>query len=339
MGSLPSHRLPLASPALLAVLAAALLAACVPIPIPTRETAPRFSQEQIATIGGDAVTRSAVAASLGSPDIRREDDRVWIYLWTVTSGAWIAIPLAPPFAGYMGPITSNTFALVLTFDAGGGTLMSREFAREVTGTGKDAYYCTDLGLCLEYRVKTDVDHRVPTRILETGGPVERRDFHDQFSAVTVKNSMRDRLGVAEPRSDQCLVVIWPDPQAWMRSSWLHGVAGGLIVSVGGERNSWLPVGTYAEVALPRGVQAVEAVSPAFAGVVLQPQYWPKGGLPKSSATFECRAGERVYLTIGASGPPGNEFPIVLKTVDPATATPLISNMPKVLLWRRPAAPQ
>jgi len=104
-----------------------LVTGCILVPVPTPATPPRLSSEQLAQITEGLASRDSVASTLGAPDLRRADDRFWIYHWTVDRGMWFAIPLLPVVGGNIGPLSSKQVILVLKFDEG-GVLRSKEFA-------------------------------------------------------------------------------------------------------------------------------------------------------------------------------------------------------------------
>jgi len=168
-----------------------LVTGCIPIPVPTPASPPRFSSEQLAQITEGFATRDGVASTLGAPDLRRADDRFWIYHWTVDRGAWVEIPLPAK----LGPISSEQLILVLYFDEG-GVLRSKEFAGADKSTSDR--YCTAIGVCLEHRVFTG--HY-------TSGGVVLYGFDDAGSTVTVSGSAKERVAWPAPSASECLVVL------------------------------------------------------------------------------------------------------------------------------------
>jgi hypothetical protein len=288
----------------LSALALAVLAAgCVPVPVPvaTERVPPRFAPEQIETIGKDTLDRDAVGAKLGAPDMRAAGDRVWVYHWTTTSGAWygfFSLGLVLSGFEYLGPISSDTAVVVITFDED-GRLLTKEVAREVKG--KEDRYCTETALCVElYKVATD--HR---------GATAHYAVVYRLSAVTVKGKARDLAARRQPRADDCLVVMWPDSPSAMPSD----VSGGLLVNVAkGQYYSWLPEEAFVEMDLRPGTHTVEA--------------WAESG--QGSSMFECGAGESLYLTVGVAASARNQASLVLRRIDPATALALTEPMARAL---------
>ena len=282
---------------------AMLVAGCVfvPIPVPTDRVPPRFTPEQIATIGRDTLDREAVRARLGAPDMRAAADRVWVYHWTTTSGHWYGFhSLGLVLSGfeYLGPISSDTAVVVITFDEG-GRLLTKEVAREVKG--KENRHCTETGLCVElYKVATD--HK---------GATAHYAVVYRISAVTVKGTMQDLAARRQPRADDCLVVMWPESPAAMPSD----VSGGLLVNVAkGQYYSWLPEEAFVEMDLPPGKHTVEV--------------WAESG--QGSSMFECGAGESLYLTVGVAASARNQSSLVIRRIDPATARALTEPMARAL---------
>ena len=86
--------------------------------------------------------------------------------------------------------------------------------------------------------------------------------------------------------------------------------------------------------LPAGEQAIEVISPLQARSIRQTFGGGPNGPDTDSATFTCAGGERLYLAVGTTAPPGKWFPIALTPIDRATTRPLIANMAMVLPPRR-----
>jgi len=299
-----------------------LLAGCIPVPVPTKPTQVRYSEAQLATLVPGSTTRDAVQQSLGRPDVHRAEDRLWIYAWNVDRGKWFAIPVLPVFAGDMGPIDTDGFRLFLEFDAS-GVLQRYSFAQPVKDT-EDHRYCVAAGFCLEHPVETG-------ETLSSGMAIS--DIRDAWSAVTASGAAKAILEWPVPPAGGCVVVLWPDA-GWSKSGGFWGSTPlGLPVMVDDLPDSrvpaWLPNGSFAVFVLPAGEHVLEASSPWVSPGLYS------GSMPfkseKSSATFQCHAGEQVYMAIGASTSEVNRFPIVLNPVDEAAAQALIANMPRVLL--------
>ncbi len=291
------------TPGLSALALAGLVAGCVfiPVPVPTEQIPPRFTPAQIETIGRETLDRDAVRAKLGAPDMRVAGDRVWVYHWTTTSGAWYgfySLGLFLAGSAYLGPISSDTAVVVITFDEG-GRLLTKDVTREVRG--KEERYCTETGLCVElYKVATD--HR---------GATAHYAVVYRISAVTITGKMRDLAARLEPRADQCLVVMWPDSSTSTPSDG----SGGLLVNVAkGQYYSWLPAEAFVEVLLPPGRHPLEA--------------WAAGG--QGSAEFECGTGEALYFAIGAAASGRDMSSMAIKPIDPTTAQTVIDRMARVL---------
>ena len=129
-----------------AMLLAALVTGCVPLPVPVPEVKPRYSAAQLDVVGREATTAVGIRAELGPPDLTRDDGRIWIYAWHKVSGMFIDVPIwthEPASPG--GEIVSKQYLLVLEFDAD-GNLQGKELAQEAPHVG-DRPYCTSSGLC------------------------------------------------------------------------------------------------------------------------------------------------------------------------------------------------
>ena len=290
-----------------------LVTGCIPIPVPTPASPPRFSSEQLAQITEGLATRDGVASTLGAPDLRRADDRFWIYHWTVDRGMWFAIPLSPFVGGNVTPLSSKRVILVLEFDEG-GVLRSKEFAGAEKRTSDR--YCTAIGVCLEHRVFTG--HY-------TSGGFGILGFDDAGSSVTVSGSAKERVAWPAPSASECLVVLWPETQDWKRSR-------GMPFEVG-EYRGWLPTGTFAVFDLPTGEYSLrEALLAHFTDFLPLTE--------GTSATFRCEAGQTTYMSLGVSTTKTNRtgFQIVLQPTDPTAAQAMVANMPRVLLPEKNAQP-
>ena len=67
------------------IFAVLALSACI-LPLPWPSITPRYSPEQIAKIREGYSSRDEVVSVLGEADIKRLDDRYWVYNWKVGSG-------------------------------------------------------------------------------------------------------------------------------------------------------------------------------------------------------------------------------------------------------------
>lgn len=313
------NRNPCVSAGLIAIVSL-LLVGCIPVPVPTKATPPRYSEVELASLVPGSTTRDAVQQAMGAPDVRRVGEQLWIYDWSVERGRWFAIPLAPFLAGDMGPIASDRFRLFLEFDAS-GVLQSYSFAQPANDD-QDDRWCTAAGFCLEHPVNTGETRSSGVLIF---------GVLDAWSAVTANGAAQASLGWPVPPAGGCLAVLWPDA-TWSKSGgFLFGKPRGLPVMVDGlpDRNvpAWLPNGSFTVLVLAAGEHTLRAFSPW-----VDPYNWSHGSyLEPSTGTFQCRPDERVYLAIGTSTNKGNRFPIVLTRVDEAVALAQIAAMPRVLL--------
>jgi hypothetical protein len=284
----------------------------------------RYSSAELKRVGSQLNTGDSIYAELGIPDLRREDARIWIYAWED------ALP------------EPSLSLLVLEFDAD-GRLVNKELSRGAKPAqgGLDAYspgarYCSSGGTCIEHGMSTD----------------EGLKFDDSFSAVTVKGAAQQRIRPPEPGAEECLLLLWPG-KVWRASRGSILPPDGVAVSVAGASKwpyyRWLPTGAFARIVLTAGEHVVSVRDPVWdermSDRSTEPGgFWPgvvdallrppseEYDLPPSTATVQCRAGERVYLEIDAAfkSKGGHWFPIVLNTVDAATAQALIANMAQVL---------
>ena len=314
-------------------LLAALAAGCGALPV-------RYSAEQLERVGSELTDADGIYAELGPPDLRREDARLWIYAWED--------PVPYP----------NRSLLVLQFDAE-GRLSNREVAHAVrpsqgglSGLWPSARYCTEGGTCIEHGIATDSGIR----------------FDDSFSAVTVRGAAQARVSSPQPAADECLLVIWPGA-GWTQSHSSIPPPDGLSVSIEGAAQwsyyRWLPVGAYARIVLPAGEHALSVRDPMWDArtsdqttpdedppwedpawedlpwwvAILEellsptPVYSPEERDRKPrTAPVQCRAGERVYLSIEATfkGKGQHWFPIELRPVDAAAAQALMAQMALLL---------
>ena len=295
-----------------------VLNGCIPIPVPTQASAPRYTESEINALEVGAMDRNAVLQRLGSPTLTRAQDRLWIYLWRVESGTWFAIPLAPIVAGDVGPIHSQQFVLFLEFDAA-GTLRDRAFgtARKGDAPGR---FCTSDDLCLEHEVGVAVD-------VGRSGAVSY-GFADDWSAVSVP-SRGARPGLAvEHRPEGCTVTLWPE-ERWGRR--LHSLRfadppGGIPIALDGEpdlaRYHWVPADQVLELEAAAGTHTVRVMDPWS-----QPASRTWRPLTVSSATFDCAADEHVYLEVGATVGEHEtvHLPIELRRVDSVAAGALVAS--------------
>ena len=319
------------------ILLAALVAGCIPIPVPTPEAKPRYSLAQLDVVGREASTTSSVRAELGSPDLTRDNGRIWIYTWHKVSGMFIDAPLwtdEPASPG--GAIVSTEYLLVLEFDAD-GNLQSKELIQEAPHGGRRPY-CTRNGVCIAGEVPAWD---------ETFGSTYA--FEDFSSTVTVKAQARERVTRLKPERDECLLTLWPSAE-WKKLAIL-GPRGdkspdALTLMVEGANPWWhwrsVPMGTYARMVVPAGWRLISVRDPKWdAGSAGAASFDESTEEQAGAATFRCAAGEHVYLAIdptlqagkgfpGARRDGGRGFPIVLRAVDAAAAQSMIANMAQVL---------
>jgi hypothetical protein len=319
------------------VLLSALSAGCIVVPVPVPEAEPRYSPAQLEVVGREATTASSIRAELGPPDIVRDSDRIWIYAWQKVSGMLIDVPVLvddPATPG--GAIVSREYLLALEFDAD-GRLRGKEFIAESPHGGSKAY-CTRSGLC--------VAGKVPAWN-ETFGPADV--FENWGSLVTVTGEMRERVTPLRPGRDQCLLTIWPSAD-WKRLEIFDrrgdAAPDALAVMVEGTVDWWhaqlVPLGAYAQMIVSAGSRIVSVGNPRSeersAGAAASGE-WAYG--QASTATFQCVAGQQVYLAIvptlqpdrGFPGAPRGwkkGFPIMLRAVDAAEARSNIATMPQLL---------
>lgn len=165
------------------VVGAVLLGGCVllPVPVPFGGDQPTRSA-QVKSIDKDEST-SSILAKLGEPDLRRDDGRIWIYIWGEKHGEWAL--LAIDFWGdarwnHLGALSSETHVLVFEFDAE-GVLRNKEFAHRVSGSHES--YCTEAELCIGL-----------------GGTGKLSEvFPSEDIAVTVKGNAKGRIALGFPR--------------------------------------------------------------------------------------------------------------------------------------------
>jgi hypothetical protein len=287
------------------------------VPVPAKPSEPRYSDQQLAEIEIGSATHEFVAGRLGPPDLRRADDRYWIYKWTVDHGTYYLTQ----FGLVVGkePLGADRFLLVLSFDEN-GTLRSRELAYPVKGSDDDRY-CTERGVCVEHMVSV-------ARPESYGG--YSMDFSDEFSAVSLTGAARDELPWPTPTASECLVTIWPDAAwterggqwVWQRQHERAGLQVGIDDHLG-KHFVWLPRQAFATVGVPAGSHRI----------VVQPQGYVLQDIPVTSSvgSFECGARERIYLSIRASTSGGDRFPIVLERLTEESGQSTIAGMPLVLL--------
>jgi len=301
-----------------AIVLAALASGCILVPVPTYEAAPRFSQEQIDAVGTEARTTDSIRAKLGPADLRRDDGRIWIYTWTEDYGAWVAVAVTRAGEALegepWGAVESRRFLWVMEFDAE-GALARHEFIPDAKDRD-DRRYCTRGRLCVEHGMMAD-DEEFGYRVV----------FDDQYSAVTARGEALERMSRPDPGADECLLVIWPE------SDWNLSGLRGLAFSVDGSSSwsspHWVPAGAFARMVLPAGAHVVTARDPWWDVEVHQGSLGAHD-FKTSAATFQCGAGERVFLSIGAVKNKDNGFPIVLRPVDATAAQPRVEDMAQVL---------
>jgi len=319
------------------VLLSALSAGCIPMPVPVPDADPRYAPAQLDVVGREATTANSIRAELGTPDLVRDNDRIWIYAWQRVSGMFIDVPLLeddPATPG--GAIVSREYLLVLEFDAD-GRLLGKEFIDESPHGGSRAY-CTRSGLCVAGKVAASNETFGPTHVFENRG-----------SLVTVTGEMRERVTPLRPGLDQCLLTIWPSAD-WKRLEIFERRGGfapdALAVMVEGTVDWWhgqlVPLDAYAQMTVSAGSRIISVGNPKSedrsAGAAASGG-WTYG--QASTATFQCVAGQQVYLAIvptlqpdrGFPGAPRGRkkgFPIVLRAVDAAEAQSTIAGMPQLL---------
>ena len=318
-------------------LLAAMVTGCIPLPVPVPDMNPRYSTAQLDIVGREATTATSIRAELGSPDLTRDNGRIWIYTWHKVSGMFIDVPIwtdDPASPG--GAIVSKQYLLVLEFDAD-GNLQGKELAQEAPHIG-DRPYCTSSGLCVAGEAE---------RSDETFGYVYV--FEDQSSTVTARGQARERVTRLEPNGDECLLTVWPSDE-WKQLK-IFGPSGDrrpdvLPLMVEGTAHWWhwqsLPIGTYARMTVPAGSRLISVGDPGSAANADGAAAFVESTQEQASAaTFRCAAGEQVYLAIGPTMPadrgfPGARkdtrkgFPIVLRAVESTAGQAMIDNMAQVL---------
>ena len=123
-------------------------AGCLPAPMWATEPWPRrFNDEVVSSIRAGEMNREQVEAALGAPDVRRANDRDWVYGWTEEHGEWLVAPAAPMAGGATRtPVYSTFHALFLEFDAS-GALVRAESGHQ---RGEGVRFCDSLDHCLEH---------------------------------------------------------------------------------------------------------------------------------------------------------------------------------------------
>jgi len=307
------QRCRLSTVALLAV----LVSGCIILPVPTLKTERRYSSAQLEYLLKDAKTLIDVSEKLGSSDLGREGNRIWIYAWTVESGMLLALPLlpGPGPVGNLGPLHSEEFLLVFEFDAD-GALRNKDFAHRVEGG--DKRYCTDKQVCIEHKIAGRWSN---DRLLYF--------LHNKYSAVTVNGKAKELFAQPALQPNECLLMIWPEKD-WDKPGGLlsNPPPHGLALQIGRYSNVWLPAETFARIGLPAGTHRLTALNPFNAGYVDYPRLRNESA-HSHSVSFECSSGEYLYLSIGASGM--DRFSIILRKIDPITAQAVLAKMPQVLL--------
>ena len=290
-----------------------LLTGCI-LPVPTPANPPRFSPEQLGQLTEGLTTRDSVASTLGTPDLRRANDRFWFYHWTVDRGVWLVIPFGAP------PLISEQFILVLEFD-GGGVLRSKEFAGVADKSAER--YCTGSDVCVEHRVVPEGPAKPHSGV---GFANELQSFDDAESVVTIRGAAKDRVAWPALSDNECVLVLWPEKQDWKPKR--------RIPFEIGDYDGRLPVGTYAVLDLPTGGYVLRGV-PNRSQLTLTRWADPSKAGPfteVADARFECEAGQQTYMALGLSttesAPTGFQF--VLRQVEPSAAQAMIVNMPRVL---------
>lgn len=320
-GFVRGERLELASSTAIAVL---LLAGCIPVPVPTAATPPRFSAEQIAALT-PGTTRESIETEFGSPDLRRAGDRWWIYEWNVHRGRMYILPgyrTRSDLADDVGPMRSDYSLLVLRFDAS-GALEQRFLSPSLEGSANDRY-CTTDGWCIEEPVPDTVEFK--RGHADAGIELLEPRFVDALSAVTVAGLAKEMLPWPAADADQCRVVLWTD--RGMRLTVDDGAAG--------MPPPWVPEGSFAVVLLRAGDHVLRRWRrderlkvPALVWTWRQPAiiwHWEQA----ASGPFSCRSGETKYLELAAGKDGEDRAALRVIEVDEATAQQLIAAKPRLL---------
>jgi len=281
------------------------------MPVSTTARAPRFTQEQVDAIGREPQSRESLAARLGPPDLHRDGDRIWIYTWTEDYGAWELEPIFGHWSdNRWSPVESHRFLWVFEFDSE-DQVLRQEFVRDAEESRRGAY-CSKGGICVHhYRLVGDVEF----------GMLKR--FENESSAVTVKDEASARVLSPAPQADECLLFIWPDKE-WDSEVGLFSADGGVPVMIDGAALwstwRWLPFGAFARIALTAGEHAVSVRDLSES----------ETNRKRSTRTFDCIAGERIYIALGGSEQDSNHFPLELRPMNASAAPALIANMAEVL---------
>lgn len=294
-----------------ATLLGALVSGCIPLPASTYATAPRFSDQQVADVGSRPQTRDSLANALGPADLRRADDRVWIYTWSDDFGAWELVPIKGHWSdNRVGPIESHRHLWVFEFDAD-GRVVNQEYLPDAKESRRESY-CVQGGVCIHHYFLIDDP--------EFGA---RAHFYDRLSAVSVRGAARARLVAQEPRPDQCQVVIWPDKEWDSRAKNGFGVSFRVEGSESWSEWRWLPSRVFVRLNLAAGEHALSVRDRSEDEVFEENKR-------SSTRTFACKTGERLYLALGGSDRLSDHFPLELRFVDAAAGQAAIAEMSELL---------
>jgi hypothetical protein len=301
-------------------LVAALGAGCESLP-------ERYPSAGLARVGSDLVDAGSIGAELGNATLVREDGRLWIYTWQDAA-----------------PLPGRSL-LVLEFDAD-GLLLNRELARAVRPSRNELdrdfpnqQFCTAGATCIEHGVATD----------------ESISF-EGTAAVTVRGAAKARLRSTQPRSDECVVVVWPG-HGWRESRFAvvmspYGLALRVDDAPKWSDFRWVPDGSFARIVMPAGDHVVSVRDPVWDERASHQETPPedfttawwvseillglppeKSDLAPSAAPFRCSPGEERYFRVDAAFvEKGGDhwFPIVLRPMEAAEARTLMSGMAQVL---------
>ncbi len=284
------------------------LVACVAIPLPRAQNPPRFSARQLEALAGSGVSRAAVAASLGPPDLRRAAERVWIYHWRLDRGRWLVVPLAPLAGGTAGPVQSQQLVQVYEFDADG--ILRRQAQARLVDPRRGDRYCTDEGVCLEHPVQ------VGTR---SGGFIVS-DYTDAGSVVSVEAGSMLGEERADPGGARCSLTVWLADDLRREGGWFQNEVAGLSLAVGAgpedqaPQRQWLPVGAAVRLERPPGVLSI-AVS----------------GQRHGGESVQCAPGATLSLEIGPASARPDDPEVQLRWVSPDQVALQLARRARVLL--------
>lgn len=133
---------------LLLVISLALVG-CVWVPIPWKSTEPRIDEGQLMPLTVGVTTREDVKSALGTPDLTRRNNQLWIYGWSRGHGKLATI--VGTYGGAVAifdPLYYTHHVFFLEFN-GAGTLIDMDLR-----SGDNA--CSKDGLCIQYWDKRSI---------------------------------------------------------------------------------------------------------------------------------------------------------------------------------------